>query len=142
MRSPADIIYQLLVNLELGSVEGEWPISVGLLPDTPDEAICVYDTAGRPDGRLMSTGERIDHPGIQIRVKGKDYPTVYQKIKTIATTLDRQAAVSIAFSEEEAYIIDNVSRTGDILPVGIEEVDGRRCHHFTLNATLTLRERN
>jgi len=140
MRSPADIIAHLLVNLGLCTLEDEWPISVAILPDTPDEAVCAYDTGGRMDGRILRTGEQIVHPGIQIRVRGKDYLASYAKIRAIALLLDLQNDILVAFSDEEVYVIQNVSRTGDILPLGIEDIDGRRCHNFTMNAVLTLRE--
>jgi len=138
MSSPADVIYQLLIDLGLGSSSGEWPVFVGFLPDSPDEAICVYDTAGMSDGRYLATGYRVEHPGIQIRVRGKDYQTTFEKVQSIAETLDLQSRIVVVLSSEEAYSVINVSRTGTILPLGIDEATGRRCHHFSLNAVLTL----
>lgn len=143
MRAPSDIIYHLLLALGHGTDptgEDTWPIFVGFLPDAPDEALCVYDTAGRQDGRLMSDGTQIIHPGIQIRVRGKIYLDTYDKIRDIALDLDAQADTVVTIAAGEDYIVQNVSRTGDIIPLGVEEIDGRRTHHFTLNAVITLNE--
>jgi hypothetical protein len=139
MRAPADIIQQLLVNL-LAESPGTsvWPIFVGFLPDQPDEAICVYDTAGFSDGRLMGDGTQIEHPGVQIRVKGKTYLETYGKIKEISLLLDAQHDAVVSPAEGETYIIQNISRQGTIMPLGLEEAGGRRLHHFTINAVLTL----
>jgi hypothetical protein len=136
--SPADIVRQLLLDLGLSASAGKWVTYVGFLPDTPDNALCVYDTAGIPDGRIMRTGRQIVHEGIQIRVRGLSYPEVWVKAKMIAVGLDALHKVLVALSSAEAYTLLNVSRTGDIIPAGIEEEGGRRRHHFTVNAVVTI----
>lgn len=138
MNAPSEIIRQLLIDLGLGAEENEWTTYVGFLPDKPDNAICVYDTAGKMDGRLMVTGEQIEHPGVQIRVRGLSYSEVWNKATAIALNLDAQRKISVVTSSEEAYIVHNVSRSGAIIPIGIEDTEGRRRHHFTINMILTL----
>jgi hypothetical protein len=140
MSSPADIIRQLLLDLGLVAATGDWTTYVSFLPESPDNAVCVYDTAGKLDGRVMSTGEQQTHPGIQIRVRGLSYPAVWAKSNAIATGLDSLGRVLIAMSSSEAHTLLNVSRTGDIIPVGMEEEGGRRRHHFTINAVVTLQK--
>jgi len=88
----------------------------------------------------MATGEQVVHPGIQIRVRGISYPAVWEKANSIATELDSLGRVIVAISSTEAYSLLNVSRTGDIIPVGIEEEGGRRRQHFTINAVVTLQK--
>ena len=138
MSSPADIIYQVLLDSGIVEESGKWVAYVSFLPDAPDDAVCIYDTAGRLDGRVMVTGEQVVHPGVQIRVRGLSYVEVWEKANEIAKGLDGLAKVSVALSSSEAYTLINVSRTGDIIPVGIEEENGRRRHHFTINAVVTL----
>lgn len=141
MKAPADIVYQLLIDQTLGTdpvAEGVWPVFVGFLPDAPDEALCVYDTEGKPDGRLMTNGEQIEHPGIQIRARGKSYPDTYVKLRTIADTLAGLANVEVSLESDEVYTIQNLSRQGTILALGLDEEGGRRTYHFTLNFLLTL----
>jgi len=49
MSSPADIIRQLLLDMGLVATSGSWTAFVSFLPESPDNAICVYDTAGKLD---------------------------------------------------------------------------------------------
>lgn len=137
MKSPADVIRTFLIDEDLGSDGGTWPIYVAFLPDTPDDAIVVSDTAGMQDGRVMS-GEQIIHPGIQVVVRGVDYVLTYSKISDIALALDGINGLSVALSSEDSYTLKNVSRTGDILPLGMDEVGDRRRFNFSVNAVITI----
>ena len=137
MISPAATIRKLLIDLGLGTASGSWKIFVGFLPDQPDDAICVYDTTGKLDGRVMA-GEQIEHEGVQIRVRNRSYPDTWDKINTIATTLDTIKRTIVEISGSELYLIHNVSKTGSIMSLGIEERGSRRYHHFTLNVVLTM----
>jgi len=138
MNSPSQVIRQLLLNFALGEeTEGDWTIFTSFLPDTPDLAICVYDTAGRFDGRIMRGGEWIERPGVQVRVRGVTYKETWEKTNAIALSLDT-VRKSVVTTEEEDYIVHNVSRTGAIIPLGIEETSKGRRHHFTINMLLTL----
>jgi len=134
MNAPSLAIYQLLLDAEL--VDG-WGLFMGFLPDEPDTAVCVYDTAGMLDGRMMRTGEKIEHPGIQIRVRGPVYKDAWTKANLIALALDT-VQKNVVTTEEESYIVHNVSRTGAIIPVGVEDAGRVRRHHFTMNMILTL----
>jgi hypothetical protein len=138
MSSPADRIRQLLIDLELGSASGTWPVFVSFLPAEPDNAICIYDTTGRLGGRLMENGLQIEHSGIQIRVRGDVYPDTWNKANAIAIALDQQIRRSIAISGENSYILHNASRTGSIIPLGLDPEDQRRRFHFTINTLLTI----
>jgi len=141
MSSPAEVIHQLLLDLDLGALSGDsgdWQIFIGFLPEEPEEAICVYDTAGIMDGRIMVTGEKIVHPGIQIRIRGTDYRRTFAKVQDIAISFDIQRRISVAVSSAGLYVVHNVSRTGDILPLGVEEKGSQRRYHFTINAIVTL----
>jgi len=137
MRSPADILYHHLLGL---STIGD--LMVALLRDTPDDTTSVFDTAGRLDGRLMESGKVIEHYGIQIQVRGKVYLSTFQRALDIADFLDATKKESVAIGSDEVYTIWNVSRTGAIVPVGIETVDDRRRHLFTLNYVITVSQQN
>lgn len=144
MKPAADIVRLLLLQLGYGeeNQSSNWAVFVGFVPDDPDNAIVVFDTAGMPDGRLMTTGERIEHPGIQIRVRGLEYAVTRNRAEAIALALDAQHNAEIDLDEESvsaSYIVQNITRTGMIMPLGAEESDRRR-FHFTINAILTLRK--
>lgn len=140
--SPANIIQQLLKDLQLcddpEDSAPQWPGYISFLPDEEDTAICVYDTRGTDDGRLM-TGEQIEHPGVQIRIRTQDYNTGWRKAFDIIEQLDGVNRLTVALSSEEAYLLSNVSRTGGIMPMGIDPEDVRRRHNFSINAILTVR---
>ena len=139
MNSPANIIWQFLLDEGLGmSTHVAWRAYVGFFPTDPNEAICVFDMPGRKDGRIMRTGEQIIHPGIQIQVRGMEYLRTFQKAKTIALRLDRVQKESVATESDVFYTLHNVSRTGDIMHMGVETVGALRRHVFAINAVLTL----
>ena len=74
LHSPADVLRYALIDLGVGTLptdNGDWPIQVAAQSDTPDETLTIYDTLGIDDGRHMGDGERFEHHGIQIRVRGK-----------------------------------------------------------------------
>jgi len=138
--SPADVIRQMLVDLELASddVSADWRAYTGFFPNDPNLALCVYDTAGRKDGRVMKTGEQITHQGIQIMVRGLDYLPTRNKTHAIALALDTQRKTVVAIDSTGSYIVHNVSRTGDIASLGMEIEGDRRRHLFTINALVTI----
>ncbi len=137
--SAAEVIYQLLVDLELAEVSDGWETYISFMPDEPNIAIGIYDAAGRPDGRVM-TGEKIIHPGVQIRIRHPIYRTGAQRVRAIATALDNQIKTVVAVESDTSYILHNVSRQGDILSVGMDEQDKQRRHYWTINAVLTYAE--
>jgi len=140
MSPTSDIIRQLIVDLGLAEEsDGDWPCYVSFLPDEPHNAIAVYDTAGIPDGRVMA-GERIEHAGIQIMVRGQIYKSTWEKVDLIARTLDIQKQVIVAVESDTSYIVHNVARTGTIIPNGLDEFSNQRRHYFTLNAAVTVAE--
>jgi hypothetical protein len=138
MRSPADIIYHFLTQ----SLSDPGQLFVAFFPDVPDEAVSIYDTAGKLDGRMMRTGEQIEHYGVQIQVRGKVYSETFDRARSIALLLDQVKKESIAVESSEVYVLHNVSRSGAIIPVGIETVNDRRRHLFTINMTITISQEN
>lgn len=139
MSSYADIVRQLLLDLALveDGTTGDWPCFVGYLPDLPEKAVVCYDTAGTFDGRIMSSGEKVEHPGIQILVRTQTYVDAFNKVKEIAEALDGQRLTEVVF-ETTTYVIQNISRTGAVLPLGQME-DDRRRFHFSINAVMTIK---
>lgn len=136
--SPADIIRQFLVDEGWAADDGEWTAFTGFMPGEPDAAICVYDTAGKLDGRIMKTGEKIQHPGIQIQLRHPEFTLGFQRANSVAQSLDAQRKTVVALDTENAYIIHNVSRTSNVLHMGLEMEGDRRRHLFTINAVVTI----
>lgn len=135
MNSPADIIYTLLQDQ--GLIATDWTGYVGFMPEEPDQLICVYDVPGNPDGRIMRTGERIEHPGVQIQVRALSYMEAYEKAVAIALALDAVRLVSVAPESGTSYTVANISRVGTIISLGMETEQDRRRHLFAMNMTMT-----
>ena len=93
------------------------------------------DSEGFMDGRLM-TGEVIDHPGIQIRVRSRNYQTGFQKISKVAKNLSELSNFPVVMPSGLSYTIHNVSRVSSILPMGIEP--GTRLFLFSVNFLVTV----
>jgi len=137
--TPAELLRASLVSAGLGVMRtrnpnNDWPVYVSHLPDAPANAICVYDTAGVKDGRVMGTGETFQHPGFQIRVRATDYATAHTKIRAVVTHLDtiRQQTLAV---DEDSYKLVAVTQMGNPIPLGRED-DGAQRESFTLNGIL------
>lgn len=141
--SPAQIVAQLLVNLSIGTApadDGSWPVYDTGLPDTPDNAICVYDTTGTLDARLMQTGEWNEHHGINLRLRTTDHQTGVTKVNAMAVALDttvNHTTVSMA-SPTAVYDVETMSRKSGPFDNGPEPTSGRRI--FTVNYVASIRQ--
>jgi hypothetical protein len=142
MSSPAQVIRKLLIDLELvPSVQtSSWFPFISSLPDSPDTAIALFDQAGTSNGRLMRTGERIEHPGVQILVRDASYPNAWTKAKAVTDALDAVSRGTVVeMGEEEEWKIQNISRTSNILSLGLDQVGDRKRHNLSINASVTMR---
>lgn len=139
--SPAEILRAYLVasgNAQLPTTAGAtWPISVGSLPDAPDQHLCIYDTAGKLDGRIQETGETQQKPGFQIRARAGTFQKAYQKLELLLSVCDTVNQQAVAL-ETKNYLIHSVTLTSPILHLGQEE--GKTRTSFTLNGLLTITE--
>lgn len=142
MSSPADILCQALCDLGVitrGALGLDWPGYVGFAPDAPapDNIVSFYNTQGTNDGRMMRTGEQIDHPGVSIRVRAEDDPTGYNQAKAIQEAVDAIYKRSVTM-EDGIYTLQNASRSGQIIGLGQERDRTRQL--FTINVLLTLKK--
>jgi hypothetical protein len=141
--SGAEILQQLLIGMSLGvntDSDEEWPVFIGLAPAQPDYAVICYDTAGLDQGRIMSSGERIVKPGVQVRVRGLAYVKTYQRAKYISLRLAEVRGVEVAVSTSQVYTVLNVSQPADIVPMGLVTEGDRNNYNFTVNVMLTLQK--
>lgn len=145
--SPADILRHALVIAGAGTLRsvapaGAWPVFVGNLPDQPDSAICLYDTGGLRDGRLMGGasggGRSITHPGWQIRVRSASPLDAWAKAREIVEILDGIKAFECPIGSA-GYTIASVTQTSDLLSFqwAAEQKVTRR-EQITFNGTITI----
>jgi len=143
--SPAQIIAQLLIDLSVGTdpaSETTWPVYNTSLPDSTssDNAICVYDTTGEMDSRMMIGGEWEERYGINIRIRSSDHVAGVAKMNALAVALDTQvqnAAVAMT-TPTSVYAVQSVSRRSGPFDNGPEPTSGRRV--FTVNYLASLRQ--
>jgi hypothetical protein len=140
--SPAEVLKFMLVQQSIltnASTKGAWPCYVSAMPDgagVADNAVCAYDTSPLLDGRYMRTGENVEHPGVQFKVRAVDYRTGWNKAQEIAAYLDTVLRSAFAI-EDFQYVVQSIS-TGGVLPLGQEEGTTKRRYLFTLNCNATL----
>jgi hypothetical protein len=142
--SPADMVRRLLVALGQGTLpvsETTWPIYASNEPDTPDNCITVYDTAGKTNGRVHNTGEVQEHHGIMIRIRAVDFTTGWSKAGLISNCIDTSVLNNSLSLDGKTFIIYSITRTGNVLSIGKESPTSRR-NLFSLNAVVALRQTN
>ncbi len=143
--SPAEILRTYFITKGLGpdqgsSPGGKWAVFFGHLPDIPqvnDNAICVYDTSGTRDGRIMRTGETISHPGFQVRVRGRIHSEVSAKIDEARGFLDEILRTKVTIGPT-TYTMQSTTQTGTPIDIGPDPDDTKRREIFTQNGTITV----
>lgn len=139
LHAPSDILRRVMVGLSLGTLPSDdlaWPIFSAQDVATPDNIIVVRDTSGVIDGRIQQTGEMVEYPGIQIRIRGVDQPTAYVKAQAICYNLDRSVNRYPITLDSTAYLVETVSRKGSVLHLGKEPSSKRDL--YTVNATVII----
>lgn len=142
--SPAKVIRQLLVNQGYGTDPGNvplqaWPVYYSGEPDTPDSVVTVYDTAGPRGQREMVTGERLEHYGIQVRVRSAAHDAGWAKANAIAVAFDKDTELMSVAIGSSRYTVYAITRTTSVIDLGRDVPTGKR-NLFTLNALVALRQ--
>lgn len=137
--SPAEVLRKWLVSqgLALDPPTADWSCYVAGMPETPDKALCVYETSGILQGRIQRTGETIEHFGIQIRVRAATYQTGWVKARAICDAFDALQNAQVTL-DTHTYKINAVTRKSSILHIGPEQNNKRE--RFTINFLATIRE--
>lgn len=143
---PSDIFRQLLVDLGLGTLpedDGAWPIFDQAEPESPDNCITIFDTEGRTHGRIMATGQLVEHYGIQIRVRSNRRNDGKAKVRAIEYAVDRSIRLNTVSLAEDTgtatanYTVWSFNRTTQVLPLGFESPTSKRML-WTINGTLSV----
>ena len=139
--SPAQIIRKLLLDQGLAASSGDWQCFYGKEPNSPDNVISVFGTAGKGFGYAMVNGESMGHDGFQVRVRGKDYKTAFRRADAIATELTETVYQQIVTIVEDSvtyqYLIAAIGSIGDVLDNGADDTPASR-HVFTINCTASI----
>jgi len=139
--SPILIIQTYLVNKSLGSLpanDNEWPLYLSFLPDSVDNAMCLYDENPQIDGRIQSTGELLLHFGMRLRIRNTDYETGWAKAAEILRDLMTSVRQSVVININE-YLIHTFTTYTGIHSMGLENSTKRR-NIFDLNFITSIEE--
>ena len=143
---PSYILAQLLVDLGMGvAATGDntpWQVQCVMEPLDPDQVITVYDVEAVQNGRIMFTGETVEHRGCQIRVRGAKYHVLspndgYARARIMAETLDQRVRRKTTTVDGIQYLVHSVDRKSDVIYMGEDTPNSRR-KVFTINVTITV----
>lgn len=135
--TPAEIIAQLIADLGLADIEDTgtgpaptgWAVFALHLPESPEQAIQVKDTAGRLHQRVQPTGVMGEHYGIQVLARSSEDPAApYKRIKLLLeyfdTQVNRDEVILLdSNGDPQTYRVNAITRTSPAIPAGN---DGRR----------------
>lgn len=147
--TPGQILAQVLIDLGYGVFPdtvpaddaGLWPVKTAVMPDAPDNVICVIDTAGISRQRDMVTGERSEFPGVQVMVRANKFKVAKRKAVEIAVGLDSSVYQEEPVIDGVRYTVHAVKRTSTVILVGKETPASSRWV-FSVNAEMTVRMQN
>lgn len=149
LHSPAQVLQKLLIDFSFGfdgtvTSPPAWSCYASSEPDSPDNCITVYDTAGKTFGREQILGDTLEHYGLQFKVRSSVYDVGWLKAHALAQLLDESVRLNTvtvpasANAAEATYVVFSVNRTGPILPLG-KDTPGSKRNVFTVNATAAIR---
>lgn len=139
---PSEVLQHALAKAGYGVLrsqkpQGAWPVHAEHLPTAPDNAICVYTTAGIKDGRRMG-GVTDRHQGWQIRIRAVDLRTALVKAAEIEAWLDTVLRLPVTVADRD-YTIQAVTQTTGVTPLG-QEPTGQRRDEVVLNGLISFSE--
>lgn len=140
LHSAAEIVAQLLIDLAQGtlpSANGSWPVYDAAEPNTPDNAITVYDTTPQMQGRTQVDGVHQQHHGIQIRIRSQTHVIGNRKAEEVQATLDQTVYQNRVTLDGTTYIVQSIGRTSGIIPLGADSATSKR-RAFTINGTVPI----
>lgn len=85
----AEILLQLMIDRgilveSINNAPAKWQGAIGPLPPDPPNILGFIDTVPWQQGRIQRTGERIEHPELQIMLRSQNYQIGLDKGKDIS----------------------------------------------------------
>lgn len=140
--SPAQIIRKFFLDEGLFA-DADWPAFTHHLPEAdatiPVNAAVIRDTSGNKDSRLMTSGEVIEHPGLQILIRSKTFEQGWARAQSIRATVDTTYRAPVIIGSS-TYRIQNLSRTTPVIPLGTDTESKQRQELFSLNILATIKD--
>ena len=95
----------------------ETNISLGSMPDTPDNCCCLYETGGYNNIYTLDK-TKTEQPTIQIKVRDKSHSTCISRCESIVARLDMKTYVTIG-----SNLYQSIIQVGNLLQLGRDESD-------------------
>ncbi len=113
MKSPAHGLALYLAGVGVGvfGSDDQWSINVNAEPESPADAVTLYDTGG---GGQDTDELDISRPSLQVRVRGTSYSDVFAKHEEIKTALvdDSSSATIEGFRVIDILMTSNIATLG------------------------------
>lgn len=111
-----------------------YSIFVNHVPDEPDKAILIYEVGrGRLEGRSHRTGQRAEHPRIEVRVRAPD-----SEARAILQQISDMTEDVYHFSLSDGQNLQVITKSNTIGFVGQEQQTRR--YHYSQQFLLTISE--
>lgn len=128
----------ILHNFGVAGPTAAYSVFSPSMPESPDECIAVANTTPVLDGALLETGEVIQHPGIQIKIRSKSHDPGWVKGKQIENAICGIRNELVTVTGLGTFLVQNFHLTSGLMYAGVEEQNKRPW--FTLNGTLTIKD--
>lgn len=126
MTTPSKIISEYLIGegmLTHPSLEQDWPVYVGCLPDADgvdDDISAVFDSPGVLHGKQMDGVQR-QHYGIQMRFRSVYEQDGYDKAQEIVTALLAMSNEDVEIDVDEVWTLNSFTQASDIIVIHVDE---------------------
>ena len=138
--TPSEIVLQVLLTKQLvtePSDDDEWPGFYNHHPIEPIDLVCVYDTAGKIQGKTHVDGETQSHDGFNIRVRSERTTDGYAKASIIFNKISPVTRYEIRI-DSSVYRVQAITFTSPVFSLGKDPESESRLH--TLNGVISVRE--
>jgi Bacteriophage minor capsid protein len=138
--TPSEILLQLLIMQGLvsePSLDDEWPGFYNHHPVSPDDLVCVYDTAGTIQGKTHVDGETQSHDGFNIRIRSERTTDGFAKANMIYNKISPITRFELKV-DTSIYRIQSITFTSPVFSLGKDPESESRLH--TINGVISVRE--
>jgi hypothetical protein len=117
-----------------------WRVYSPFMPDDRDRAIAVANTSPVLDGSIAATGEVIEHPGIQVKVRDAagNHDPGHEKGLAVQKALTESLRRATVVVGGKTFILFKFTLSAGLTFVGLEEQNNRPW--WVINGTLTVAE--
>lgn len=131
--TPAEIILQYIRD---SSLDSGWETFYAKMPPEPINQIVVFDSMSQLDGKIMQTGQTVEHPGIQVRVRSLVYKDGWLKAQAILEYLSEMLReIIICSNPTTTYHVQSFTVVGSLMYIG--QAEKQQGQNFTFNGTIS-----